>query len=451
MTAFRFLAAWLAVPLLGFGAAFHPSVRGAGLGARAGAALGFGAVFLTATAMLLTLGGVAWSVPALAAPPVALSLLLGLLWSRREAALEPVEPPSRAAGWASAAIAGTSLLLLGWTLVTGGATSVDFLYFWGAKAARFADSRSLSPELLRYRFFFHAVPDYPPLVPVVQAWEALAAGKLSWRAAPATSLFWLAAAVPLLYRLLRRRLDADEAAGVVAFWTAALAASLAFSISGGNAEAPLIFFETIAVAALLVEREDDEGRLLPAMMLAGAVLTKVEGTVAAAVIVAGAAARDVLEGRARPGARTARLMAPAAAALAGWFLFQWRMGLPVGYRSHGAGAFALRMGALPTIVGGELKNLSAGTAYVAWVVPLAFLAVSRPSWRRLLPALALTVGLLGFLVFDYMHDAGDPTERIGWTTPRVSQPALSAWILAGGLAAFGAAGRRASTGAPPPE
>jgi hypothetical protein len=45
----------------------------------------------------------------------------------------------------------------------------------------------------------------------------------------------------------------------------------------------------------------------------------------------------------------------------------------------------------------------------------------------------LAAGLLLFLTFDYLHDKDDPTERIGWTAPRVTQPALSAVILAAGM------------------
>jgi hypothetical protein len=48
--------------------------------------------------------------------------------------------------------------------------------------------------------------------------------------------------------------------------------------------------------------------------------------------------------------------------------------------------------------------------------------------------LSLAAGILAFLVFDYLHDDRSPSERIRWTTPRVSQPALSAVILAAGVA-----------------
>jgi hypothetical protein len=452
MSSLRFLAAMLAIPVLGAGAAFHPSVRRYGALARAAVALAMGTVALTLTGLVLTLAGVAWSLPALAAPPLVVSLALGALWSRSVPEPRPAFRPSRRAAAAAGAVAGLSLLLLGWTFVMSGATSIDYLLFWGVKAARFAQVRGIDVGLLRSFYFGHAVPDYPPAVPIVQAWGALAAGRMPWRLVPVTSALWLAAALPLVCGLLRRRMTDDGAAAVGAFWTTALAASLAASISGGNAEAPLLFFESIAIAGLLVEDGEGEGRFLPALMLAGAALTKVEGSVAALLIVAGAAARDVVEGRRRVFARSLPLLAPPVLVVGAWFLFQWRMGLQVGYRSHGR-LLAVSTEFLATILAWIPRELGAGTYWLSWAIPIAFLVAARPVVSRLFPALFLVGGLFGFLVFDYMHDATDPRERIGWTAPRVSQPALSACILAAGIASLGGARRthavRGATAKPP--
>ena len=81
------------------------------------------------------------------------------------------------------------------------------------------------------------------------------------------------------------------------------------------------------------------------------------------------------------------------------------------------------------------RHLSAGTAGLSWLIPLALLAASARRIRAsLVPALALGAGLLLFFFFDYLQDPTDPAIRIGWTLPRVSQPALSALILAAGIA-----------------
>jgi len=430
-----FLAAVLALPLLGAGAAFHPSVRSESLPARIAAALALGVVALTLTGLALTWASVHWSLAALAAPPLAVSFLLGFSWARRPAAPRRAGHTSPGIALAAAAIAALALVLLFWTLVTGGATSVDYLFFWGVKAARFAAVRGIDTELLRWKYFGHAVPDYPPSVPILQAWGALAAGRLPWRFVPVCSLLWIAAAAPLARALLRRRIPDDAAAAVACFWVAATSITLAQSYSGGNAEAQLLFFETLAVVALLVE-DAGASRFLPALMLAGAVLTKVEGAAAAMAIVAGAVLRDALERRRRTLRRALPIVLAPAAALLAWFAFQRHIGLAMGYRSHGT-LLGVSARFLPAILGEGMRNLDAGTLWLSWAVPIAFLVAARPDPRRLLPALALIAGLCGFLVFDYMHDTVDPSQRIGWTTPRVSQSALSACILAAGLAWFG--------------
>ena len=179
MNAIPFLLLTLSLPILGIGAAFHPSIRNTSLPARAAAALAFGAVWLTLAGMLLTAAGIRWSLPALAAVPLAVSLAAGLLWSRRPAAPFPPAAAGLAARRALFVIAAASLALLGWALVRGSATSVDYLFFWGVKSARFADVRGVDVELLRWPFFAHAVVDYPPLVPIVQAFGAAGRRPLS--------------------------------------------------------------------------------------------------------------------------------------------------------------------------------------------------------------------------------------------------------------------------------
>ena len=436
MRALPFLLATLALAPLGFGAAFHTSLRAASWPARAAAAFGCGAVLLTLGGLLLTAAGLPWSVPALAAIPLALSAAAALRWRTRTADPLPAVGAGGGARLALLGIGGLSLALLGWALVTARATSADYLFFWGVKAARFADVRGVDVPLLQWRFFWHGVVDYPPLVPIVQAFGALAAGRLPWTAAPGTSLLWVAAGAPLLRALLRRRLDASSAAAVTAFWIAAMSASVATSLSGGNAEAPLLFFESVAVAALLTEDANARpSRFLPALMLMGAVLTKVEGSVAAILIVLGTAARDAIEKRADRGRSLLRLALPPAAAVSAWFLFQSHFGLRPGFRGHG-GLFALSFDHVGTILARLPVALEAGTRWMSWAIPLLLLVAARPAAARLLPALALSIGLPAFLVYDYLHDRVSPATRIAWTAPRVSQPALSALILAAGLASL---------------
>jgi hypothetical protein len=424
---------------LGIAAAFHPSLRPMGLAARASASFAAGAVLLTVEAVIFSLARVPWTAPGLWLPAFTVSLAAALFWSRRPTSPCPRRPYRPGFGIAAAAslFAALAFAHLVASLATTRATSTDYLYFWGVKAVRFAQARAIDAPLLRWPFFGHAVPDYPPLAPVVGAWSTLLAGRPLWLADLLMAAVWLMAAVPVVLACLRRRVSDDAATAVTAFWTAALAISLAFSYSGGNAEAPLLFFLTVAGVALLCEerRDPPDSRFLPALALAGAVLTKAEGSVGAFFLVAGTLWRDRFEGRDRVLARGLPLVVAPASALALWFGFQAASNLPVGYRSHGP-LLELHFDHVRDIASAGLERLGAGAFGISWLFPLAVLLLLGRDRRSALPALCLIAGLLGFLAFDYLHDAGDPSERIGWTLPRVSQPALSLLILSAGLACF---------------
>jgi hypothetical protein len=432
----------------GLAAAFHPAVAPLGIAARLCAAFAAGAVALTAEAVIFSLLRVPWTVPGLGLPLLGLSVPLALVWSRRPTPISRLGPcrPGKALAAAAALAAFLALGHLTASLWTARASSVDDVYFWGVKAARFAEARGIDASLLGWPYFFHAAPDYPPLFPVLGAWNALLTGGMQWRGNLLASAFWLVAAIPLVLAFLRRRLGDAGATTVTAFWTVALAASLAFSYSGGNAEAPLLFFETVAGAALLAEKKGDlaGSRFLPALALAGAVLTKVEGSVGAALLVAGVLLRDRLEKRERVLARAVPLFVAPLCALVLWFGFQYASHLHVGYRAHGV-FLDLHFEHLESVVRSALGELRAGTSGVSWLFPILVLILLGHDRRAALPGLLVTAGLLAFLVFDYLHDPGDPWERIGWTLPRASQPALSLLILSAGIAGFAGVSGRGQT------
>lgn len=438
MPALLFLAAHLVLPLFGMPAAFHPSLRDLPFSARVAAAFAAGAVGLTLEATLFSIVGVRWSPVSLSIPLLAASFVLSTQWAGRRSSIAPPLRSARRGVVVAAVLAGgLALLHLGLSLATARATSTDFLLFWGVKGARFAVARGFDVELLDSPFSHHLVADYPPLVPIVSSWSTLWAGELPWRFAPLLTALWFLAAVPVVAVFLRRRLSSDYATAVAAFWTVALAISLVRSTSGGNAEGPLLFFESAALAALLAERREDPdmSRFFPALALSGAALTKVEGSLAVVLIVAGVALRDFLERRPRPLSRLLPLAAAPLVALTVWFAFQATHGLPVGYRTHGE-LLGLHFQYLTPVLAGMARYLDAGTAWLSWLLPLVFLTASARRIRaELLPALLLVAGLLLFLVFDYLHDRNDPSIRIEWTVPRVSQPGLSALILAAGLVA----------------
>jgi len=91
-----------------------------------------------------------------------------------------------------------------------------------------------------------------------------------------------------------------------------------------------------------------------------------------------------------------------------------------------------------------LQFLNAGSLWLPWVLSLSLLLLFPAAWRRVSPALFLIGGLLAFFLFDYLHDATVPRLRVEWTLPRVSQPALSAAILAAGLASLSSGSAAAS-------
>ena len=426
-----FLGGQLVLALLGGGVAWHPTVRTLSLPARAAVALCAGSVGLTLEAMLFSLAGIPWTIPALGLPLAVLSAAAAARWRKLPAfAL----PRSSIGGWASLA----SLLLVGFALFylavcfgSTAASSPDFLYFWGVKAVRFASNRGIDAAFLGHPFTIHAVRDYPPLVPVVDAWGILAAGRMPWRLAPFFSALWFFAAVPILFERCRRRLGDSGSAAVVAFWAVALSISLVASFSAAGAEPPLLFFESVAVAWLLTE-DPGESRFVPIVALCGAALTKVEGLVAAVLIVLGVAVRDSVRGSKRAAWRSLAMLFAPAVSVSLWFVYQKSWALPVGYRGHGE-VFVLYGDQLGTILKSLLRRLDAGSYWIAWALPAFFLLRRAAAWRAAAPALLLTAGLAAFLVFDYLHDSDDPSERIEWTAPRVMQPPLSATILAAGV------------------
>ncbi|MHB0968867.1 MAG: hypothetical protein ACYC7A_01225 [Thermoanaerobaculia bacterium] len=423
--------AYLTLPIFGVAIAMLPPSKDYAPVARISFAFLAGAVVLTIEATFASIAGIRWHPVPLMAVPLIAAIAVHRLYPHAWFA-EPSQPRPRLAigvAWTGAAAAVLHLIA---SIATSRANSVDYIFFWGVKAARFADARSIDAELLRWQFFDHAVPDYPPLVPVVQAWGAIFAGTMPWLAMPLTSALWIVAASPLIAELLRERGDGGFAWTGTAFWTAAIALSLAYSFSGGNAEAVLVAFVSIAGAAVLALPKRGASAVA-AVAMAGAVLTKVEAIVPVAALLIGMIIRELSARAPRAIRRTVVIAAAPVLSLALWFAFQWTSALEVGYRGHGK-LTDLHWEHLWTILAAFPRNLQAGSWWIAWLAPLVALVVTAwrnpAALRRVTPLLGACVLLFGFLVFDYLHDAGDPTERIGWTLPRVAQPAMALLILA---------------------
>lgn len=429
---------------MGWPAWLLPIVRAWSWPAKLAAAYALGAVAVAVEATILGFFGLPWSVAAFLLPPVAAGVLLVPV----ARALRAPEAWGNAGGASRIPIRLVSLGLgalavahLTLSLATARSTSADFLLFWGVKAVVFARTRSIDPGLLTWFFFEHAQPFYPPLVPVVDALGVSAAGEMPWVLGPLVTALWFAATAILLHAILRAELG-RLGGPVIAFWMAALGVSLAFSFSGGNAEAPLLLYGTVAAALLLTEGpERSAGRRgLAGLFLAGALLSKVEGSVLAALWILGTAVRDRLAARRRLLRGLVPLAAAPLAAAGLWSMYLWRHSIPVVYPGRGR-LLDISWRDVGQAGAAIVRNLSAGSLGLAWLLPLAALAicVSRAELRRRLAGVFVLLGSFAFLIFVYMHDADHRAERAGWEVPRISQPALSLAIL---LAALACADRR---------
>jgi len=412
------------------------TVSAAGL---AGVAYGLGALLLTLEALAFSAAKIPWTVLSLALPLLALSAALFFTGVTRGRGA-PGSGGHAASAMPVLAVAVVALAVahFAFSLLSSAANSVDFVLFYGVKAVLFATARGIPAAIMNHTLFVHAAPRYPPLMPIVEAWGVVLAGRMPWRFAPAISLIWYLAAVLAVGSRLRRRLGGREGAAVAAYWACAMALSFAWSYSGGDAEAPLVFYVAAAAAWLLTE-EPGENRLLPALFLAGAALSKQEGLLAAGAFVAGLVLRDVAERRPRPLLRAiVPAVLPVAAVLA-WFGYEKLAGLPVGYRPPGP-VSQMDLALLPAIVPDLLRNLDAGTFGLSWALPLLAL-VWKPKPEKLvrwIPVLFASAAVLAALLATYTSPVSiDRSVVIGRTLPRACQPVLSLLILGAGAAAFG--------------
>jgi hypothetical protein len=432
-----YLSAHLLAVIPGLAVLWLEPVRSWRWPAKLSAAYAAGAVALAVEAVVVALFGARWNVPAMLLLPALPALWLARR-ARRMGGPPPPPPLPRGASLFALAASALALLHLAARLATTEATSVDLLLFWGAKAIRFAQAETIDPVLLGDVFFSHARPFYPPLLPVVDAVAVTAAGELPWNAAPWTTLIWLVAAALIVCEILARR-HAGFAPLVTAFWVCALAPSLAVSYSGGNAETPLLLYISGAGAMLMAEQRADRAseRWLAGLFLAGAVLAKVEGVVAGALLIAATALRDRLPASRRPLRALGPLVLPPLLAGGLWAYFVMRFGLSL--ESPGRGTlFEIAPGRLGDVLASYGEGLEAGTSALSWGIALflLLLAASRDAWRRILPGVVAVVGTFLFLLVVYLHEPRDPAERISWEVPRVTQPSLSLLILAAGVAAI---------------
>jgi len=407
MTVFAYVAAYALVPLFGLSLASSIDSRSA----RLGFAFLAGALLLTIEATLFTMLGIRWSIVGLALPLLIASGVV--LWRTKRTDKSVCATPF------AIAIIVIAILHFALSIVTTQSINPDYVLFWGTKAVHFAMSRSLDAGYLLSRYAPPRI-DYPPLLPIVQAWGLLFSHQMPWIAAAAMSAVWLVAAVPVIHWL-------TGSIHATAFWTAAMAASLAFCGSGGNAEAMLVVYISVGAAAIVARRTS-----IAAIAFAGAMLTKEEALVTIGAILIGVVIYD------RGIRRAAILAASSAAGASVWFAFQKRFGMHVGY-DRVTLTHTFHWGNLPTIFREAPKSLAAGCWGLSWLIPLAiiiYIAWKMP--QRLKDAIPLLVPvplLFAFFVYLYLQYESSLAMKMWWILPRLSQPALSLLVLAAAFAA----------------
>jgi hypothetical protein len=365
-----------------------------------------GGLVLTIEMFLFSIARIPWTIPLLCAVPVALGLVA--VFRRSESEKRVRRPGLSLPVLATAFVVG----LVSYAAVTGRATSVDLLLFWGAKSEHFALARAIDVGFLRRPEHYLMHPDYPPLLPCLLAFATIAAGRFPWGASLLVMPWFLAMAATTYHAAARRR-NADRlAAGwVTAVFAAAIGLAAVSALTAGNADVPLIAFETAALVLLVDRGSEGAARWGAGLALAAATILKIEGlffaALATGVFVVRAPARErrnVL----------VSLALPSAIAIGSWLLFCRAEGLLDLYRGGQIGPFTFRY--LGRVSAGLVKAASYECLYVPWIAA----ALAAAALRRTGFALAPLLVAAGFVVVNayfYMH-GGDPTVWIGWSAAR---------------------------------
>jgi hypothetical protein len=294
-------------------------------------------------------------------------------------------------------------------------TCADLIYFWGSKGVHFDQARQINAEFLRFSDYYLMHPDYPPLLPLVYAWGTLVSRTFSWWGAVMLTPLFLLATVAAFRGLVRREIGEERAHLYTLLLTTLLACCYAVASVGGGGDAPLIFFETLALTTLTFARPGERGPLvIAALALAGCVFTKVEGTAFALVV---GLAFLVTRRRIRAAALT---LLPGLLLIGSWIWWVKRQKLLDSYGSRNPLSLAL----LPETLRLTLLKVRYGTLYLPWAAALGPLVLTR-NWRRASLPLLTGAGVIGYTLFFYLH-APAPEALWLWIATSVERVAITA-------------------------
>jgi hypothetical protein len=409
-------AMWLigfaALPLFGLALWRLRDVAALDLPARIAVAFAGGAVMVSLLMYAYSVAGVPWTRVSIAVPLLALSIVL-----------RPRGVNSERFRWSVAsALILVIIIITIYGIVTARETCGDLLYFWGPKAQAFHLAGRIDAQFLGWEHHYLMHPDYPPLLPLLYAWSSIVAHRFSWWGALLTMPLILLLTAFTLRGFARKTLG-DERAGLVAMLTTALLAhGFAVGMVAGAADPMLVFFETLAIAALTFDDSRD-AHIIAAIALAGAVFTKVEGaSFAVIVIVAYAISRR----RFRP---LAMIAIPPLILLGSWLLFIRHHHLVDQYGRAGGQLHLENLGA---VIGGVARQVKYEALYLPWIAVAAPFAIAR-NWRRAALPLLAAAGTTASAIFFYLHQA-DPSWWIASSAERVFLTPLMCLAVAGAAA-----------------
>jgi hypothetical protein len=403
-------AAWLVLPLIGICTWRLPAVREMDLGGRIAVAFAGGAAIVASVLAVLSIVGITWS------RGVVFSLVVLITIISIYVARPITRPETRAANLIALAGIAVIAVLFIYGLMDARLSCGDLHFFWGPKAVRFYRDGGVTLGFLADPNTMRMNPGYPLLLPLLYAWTETVAGQFSWWSAIFSTTLFLFGSVALL-----RATSRDDRGALLMAATLAYAFSIAYAAGAG--EPPLIFFETLAIVAITFIRDRRTQSILAALGLAGAVMTKIEGSTFAIALVL---AMIALGWNAK---RTLAVAAPAALLMAAWLGFVKAHNLSEYYRGA---VMPVYLASIPKTLATIAKAASYDLYFIPWLVPIV-LIVLGPHRRK--AALPLIVALLTFgaAIFFYIH-LPDPTWWILSSAPRVLLTPLTALLIASAAA-----------------
>lgn len=413
------LLSWLVLPFIGIAAWRIDFVRRMPLSGRLAVSGALGALITGVVMFVMSIVSIPWSRTTLF---VALAAIAATGWwlARRNPGM-PVDDTStdRTSRLVSAGMF-VIVALMVYGALDARISSGDLHYFWGPKAVRFHSAQTIDTGFLSNRDFYSMHPDYPPLLPLLYAWSNVLSRSFSWWAAVLTAPLLLLGIGAVVHSCSRDHLG-------TLLVVATMAQAMAIGYAAGAAEPLLIFFECLALCAVIFVDDPRAQVALAAIGLAGAAWTKIEGATFAIAFVM---ALVVVWRQWKP---IARIAAPAIALVVAWTAYISVAGVLDMYAA--ASRYPIHLHTLPK----TLKLIGAAASYdiawIPWIAPLLLIAIG--DIRRAVLPLIVAILTIGAAVYFYLH-AEDAAWWIAASAPRV----LMTPLLALDLAAIAASTRR---------